>query len=92
VKDAMVKSFGHLAQATTLRADCGLSLQVRTNHAATMEADILATLKLGFYLHRRMTAKSPSLPISPVQPISDYVADLARSGAEREYCRKVLCI
>ena len=37
----------------------GLSLQVQTNPAETLEADVQATLKLGFTLHRRMTAKSP---------------------------------
>ena len=39
--------------------DYGLSQQVRTNPAGTLEADVQATLKLGFALHRRMTAKSP---------------------------------
>ena len=43
------------------RAGTGLSLQVRTNPAETLEADVQAALKLGFTLHRRMTAKSPNL-------------------------------
>ena len=41
------------------RADCGHSLRLRVTHAVTLEADIQATLKFGFSLHRRMTAKSP---------------------------------
>lgn len=44
------------------RAESGHLLQVRANHAADLEADIQAQLKLGFSLHRRMTATSPKPP------------------------------
>ena len=49
-------------QISTLRAVCGPSLQVRTNPAETLEADVQATLKLSFTLHRRMTERSPNQP------------------------------
>ena len=47
---------------STRGAETGPSLQARTNHAATLEADIQAILKLGFSLHRGMTGKSANLP------------------------------
>jgi hypothetical protein len=46
-------------QYSVVRADSGHSLRSRANHVATLEADIQATLKFGFSLHRRITAKSP---------------------------------
>jgi len=40
-------------------ADPGHSPQTRANHAAKSEADVQEALRMGFTLHRRMTAKSP---------------------------------
>jgi hypothetical protein len=45
------------------RAGSVNSLQVRANHAATLEADIQPTLIQGFTLRRRVTAKSPCKPL-----------------------------
>jgi len=40
----------------SVRADCGLRLRMLANHAATLEADIQGTPKLGFALWCRKSA------------------------------------
>jgi len=51
----------HVVQPSpTQGAGTGLSLQVRANHAATLEADIQAVLKWGLILRRRITSLSPN--------------------------------
>ena len=40
MKDVLVTSFGHLAQATTLRAESGHSLQVQSQTSIQEEADL----------------------------------------------------
>lgn len=47
---------------STIRAECGLSRQVRTNHAAMLNADVQMTSKWGYSLHCRMTAAEPVFP------------------------------
>jgi hypothetical protein len=72
----------HDAAYGALRAGTGLSPQVRTNPAETLEADVQATLKLGFILHRRMTAESlkETDAASCVFQHIRWESDLARRG------------
>ena len=53
VQDAALHTF------FAVRAETGLSPQVRTNYVETSGADIQTTLKRRNSLHRRMTAQSP---------------------------------
>ena len=52
------------AQHQSRRAETGLSLPVRANHAAMLEADIRITRISGTSLHRRTAASSPNRPPS----------------------------
>ena len=88
--------------APSLKARVMLSL-ARANHAATSEADIQATSKPGFTLHRRMTAQSPLLrdaarrvnvrfgrtwlPLVPSTLTTD-----SRTSSERRFCSFLIMV